>query len=75
MAETQKGKDWRAKVGERTDQNLSVDLACAREPGRGRDANMPEQIPLRGWSDILWRGLWSVRQTESCLLQAPWRMP
>jgi membrane protein len=60
MAETQKGKDWRAKVGERTDHNLSVDLARAREPGRGRDANMPEQIPLRGWSDILWRVLWSV---------------
>lgn len=25
------------------------------QPGRGRAANSPEQIPLRGWRDILWR--------------------
>ena len=27
----------------------------AREPGRGRLATRPIQIPHRGWSDILWR--------------------
>ncbi|MBL8773284.1 MAG: YihY/virulence factor BrkB family protein [Phenylobacterium sp.] len=27
----------------------------AREPGRGRLATSPRRIPLRGWSDILWR--------------------
>ncbi|MDI1280530.1 YihY/virulence factor BrkB family protein [Brevundimonas sp.] len=27
----------------------------AREPGRGRLARRPIQIPHRGWSDILWR--------------------
>jgi membrane protein len=27
----------------------------ANEPGRGRHANAPWQIPLRGWKDILWR--------------------
>jgi membrane protein len=27
----------------------------AREPGRGRLARRPLQIPHRGWSDILWR--------------------
>jgi membrane protein len=56
----EKGGDWRAQVGERVDQGLSVDLARAREPGRGREANTPEQIPLRGWSDILWRVLSSI---------------
>ena len=34
---------------------LAADLA---EPGRGRAAKTPEQIPLRGWKDILWR-TWS----------------
>ena len=27
----------------------------AREPGRGRLARSPAQIPARGWGDILWR--------------------
>ncbi len=29
----------------------------SREPGRGRSARSPAQIPLRGWRDILWRTL------------------
>jgi membrane protein len=28
---------------------------AAREPGRGRDATSPTQIPTRGWKDVLWR--------------------
>ena len=27
----------------------------AREPGRGRIAQRPHQIPRKGWTDILWR--------------------
>ena len=27
----------------------------AHQPGRGRHASSPWQIPLRGWKDILWR--------------------
>jgi membrane protein len=27
----------------------------AREPGRGRTANAPRQIPRKGWKDIVWR--------------------
>ena len=27
----------------------------AHEPGRGRHAEAPWQIPLRGWKDVLWR--------------------
>jgi hypothetical protein len=55
-----KGDDWRAEVGVRSNSARSVDLARAREPGRGREANTPEQIPPRGWRDILWRVLWSI---------------
>jgi membrane protein len=55
-----KGHDWRAEVGARSNSGRSIDLARAREPGRGREANTPEEIPPRGWRDILWRVLWSI---------------
>lgn len=58
--QTDKGHDWRAEVGAKSDGGRSVDLARAGEPGRGRDANAPEQIPPRGWSDILWRVLYAI---------------
>jgi membrane protein len=32
-----------------------VAAADAEEPGRGRSARNPGEIPLRGWRDILWR--------------------
>jgi membrane protein len=56
---TDEGHDRRAEVGVRNNA-LSVDLARAREPSRGRQANTPEQIPPRGWRDILWRVYWSI---------------
>ncbi|HEY8381287.1 MAG TPA: YihY/virulence factor BrkB family protein [Microvirga sp.] len=59
-SKAEEGQDWRAHVGERNEAGLSVDLARSREPGRGRDAATPEQIPARGWRDIFWRVLWSV---------------
>lgn len=37
------------------DEPRTVQHARAQEPGRGRDAEAPWQIPLRGWKDILWR--------------------
>ena len=54
------GHDWRAEVGASKNSDRSVDLARSREPGRGREANTPEQIPPRGWRDILWRVFWSI---------------
>ena len=54
------GDDWRARVGERDDPGRVLDLSRAREPGRGRDAECPEQISVLGWRDILWRVLWSI---------------
>lgn len=46
--------DWRSHVGEENDPK-SLDLARAREEGRGREANSPGEIPALGWWDILWR--------------------
>jgi len=60
MEQTDKGHDWRAEVGAKSAAGRSVDLARADEPGRGREANTPEQIPPRGWSDILWRVLYGI---------------
>ena len=53
--------DWRS-VGTRSPDETAIDLALARarEPGRGRTATRPDQIPARGWMDILWRVVWSV---------------
>ena len=57
---TDKGSDWRAQVGIGQSAPRSVDLERAREPGRGREAETPEQIPPLGWKDILWRVLGSI---------------
>ena len=58
--EADQGEDWRAQVGERIDPGHAADIERAREPGRGRDAETPEQIPARGWQDIISRVLWSI---------------
>jgi len=41
----------------RTKEPMPLSQARAREPGRGRDAQHPWQMPLRGWRDVLWRVL------------------
>ena len=56
----ERGDDWRGQVGERKDSSRSADVERSREPGRGREAETPEQIPARGWQDIVWRVVWSV---------------
>ncbi len=38
-----------------TDEPHTAQLARASEPGRGRQALSPWQIPLAGWKDIGWR--------------------
>ena len=30
------------------------------EPGRGREADRPGEIPPPGWNDIIWRVIWSI---------------
>jgi membrane protein len=57
------GEDWRSKLEEEAAPGvLPDDLNRAREPGRGREANTPGQIPARGWKDILWRVLWGISE-------------
>jgi membrane protein len=43
--------------------------AAANEPGRGRDATKPTEIPARGWKDIAWR-LWTEITEDRILLIA-----
>ena len=59
MKQNKEGQDWRALVGE-PDSDRSTDLVRAREPGRGRDADAPDEIPLQGWRDILIRVFWAI---------------
>ena len=59
-AKVDKGQDWRAEVGAKSESSRSADHRRARETGRGREADTPEQIPPRGWKDILWRVFWSI---------------
>src|SRR5215210_7759653 len=58
------GEDWRSKLEEEASPAgvLPDDLSHAREPGRGREANTPGEIPARGWKDILWRMLWGISE-------------
>ena len=60
LPKAEQGEDWRASIGERNDPRLSADLILSREPGRGREADTPEQITARGWGDIGWRVFWSI---------------
>src|SRR5690242_12662920 len=55
------GQDWRSE-GTRAADHVALETAQKRtaEPGRGRQATRPEDIPSRGWADILWRVVWSV---------------
>ncbi|HEX7109329.1 MAG TPA: hypothetical protein VF224_08820, partial [Aestuariivirga sp.] len=63
MTQDESGDDWRSHVGD-PNEPKSIDLVRARERGRGRDADTPEQIPARGWSDILWRVFSSMSQNR-----------
>jgi membrane protein len=38
-----------------SDEAQSLQVKRAAEPGHGRSADTPTQIPTRGWKDILWR--------------------
>ncbi len=61
MTDDEQAQDWRAHVGEEPDTaGLSTDRARAHEPGRGREADTPKDIPSRGWRDILVRMFWAT---------------
>ena len=54
------GEDWRSISTRRPDPgSLERARMRAREPGRGRAADDPVEIPATGWKDVLWRILYS----------------
>ncbi len=42
-------------IGSSADEPVAAQRKRAQEPGRGRHAQTPWEIPWRGWKDILWR--------------------
>ena len=57
------GQDWRS-VSTRAlnPQELAEARQRTHEPGRGRGATDPVDIPKAGWRDILWRVFWAMPQ-------------
>ena len=54
-------EDWRSRLEAKAEIGTTqADLTRAREPGRGRGAVAPTDIPSRGWFDILWRVVLSL---------------
>lgn len=47
-----------------------TDERYATQPGRGRDAEAPTEIPARGWKDILWRLYRSISKDRILLTAA-----
>ena len=60
VVEDKAAQDWRSETERAEETPLSLARRRAREPGRGRDAEAPEDIPARGWRDILLRVFWSI---------------
>ena len=56
--------DKRPQEQVENDQPISVQIRRAKEPGRGRHAMVPWQIPWAGWKDILWRVYASVNDNR-----------
>ena len=61
--EAGRADDWRSELAAQAESGPTrEDLARAREPGRGRGALAPNEIPSRGWMDIAWRVVRSIPQ-------------
>jgi membrane protein len=61
---TQVDPDKRPRAQFENDQPISAQLRRAKEPGRGRHALAPWQIPWAGWTDIFWRVYASVNDNR-----------
>lgn len=64
-AKAEAAEDWRSEAecaDARPGDAVPLELARARaqEPGRGREARHPADIPRRGWHDILVRVFWAI---------------
>jgi membrane protein len=54
-------RDHRSVRGDLSEQfGGSPHVIAAKEPGRGRLAKAPHDIPVRGWRDVLWRTMLEV---------------
>jgi membrane protein len=49
---------------------LSLQVARASEPGRGRQADSPLEIPWAGWKDIFWRTYQQIQDDRLLALAA-----
>ena len=48
-----------------SDEPYALQHVRAGEPGRGRHAKAPWQIPLKGWKDIFWRTYQQIGEDSS----------
>ena len=55
---------------ESRDEPIGVQKARATEPGRGRGASNPGQIPWKGWKDILWRTYGQIQEDRLLAISA-----
>jgi membrane protein len=59
------GDDWQARAEKKANEpTLILDIKRAHESGRGRDADLPTEIPPAGWRDVSVRLLLSVPQNR-----------
>ena len=49
---------------------FSRPVASPQDPGRGREASAPQEIPTKGWKDVGWRVVQQVREDAVPLLGA-----
>ena len=63
-AATQADSDKRPREHFENDQPLVEQKRRSREPGRGRRATTPWQIPWAGWKDVFWRVYASINDNR-----------
>ena len=56
--------DKRPREQVENDQPITAQVRRAKEPGRGRRATAPWQIPWAGWKDVLWRVYASINDNR-----------
>ena len=64
MANEDEGDDWRAGVGLKSNSDDLIDLARARQPARGREADTPEQFRPADGEILYGEVFWSISADE-----------
>ena len=56
-----KAQDWRSTIDKKDEADPTLrDYQRSTEPGRGRKAEQPLDIPTLGWRDIVWRVIYAI---------------